>query len=156
MASAMAAAMLLALSINAFASGYVNGTMSGTGSGTSVKYTFNVDGSGSTCDGYQEGAAHDGAIGSLGFSVSDTKNYTLSYSGTDGNAEANVYIYSEKTNTITNHFSIPVRGGGMPTITTTIKLNAGQYYVKVISASCSTYSTGSFTLSGISGTYNHS
>ncbi|MDD7556185.1 hypothetical protein [Ruminococcus sp.] len=43
----------------------------------------------------------------------------------------------------------------MPTIYKNVDLSAGQYYVHVISDSSTTYSTGSFTVKKISGTYNH-
>ena len=66
-----------------------------------------------------------------------------------------MYIYRESNNAKVAAISIPKYSSGMPTIYKNVDLYAGQYYVHVISDSSTTYSTGSFTVKKISGTYNH-
>lgn len=138
-------------SFSASASGTVRCSTTGTGTNTAAIYNYDVDGS-----TYRFGktGAHQGQIGSKGFAVSSSGSYQFMYSGAS-NAGATVYVFRESDDTRVATISIPKYVSGMPTIYKNVDLSGGQYYVHVVSDSSSTYSTGSFTVKKISGTYNH-
>lgn len=81
--------------------------------------------------------------------------FMLFYSPMRSYAGANVKIYRESDNSKVTEFNIPITQSGMPTLYYYATLSPGQYYVKIRSDNLSTYSTGGFTVSYISGTYNH-
>lgn len=139
------------LGTSAFASGTVTGTSGGYGSSTYIEYSFDADGNSySTSDD----GAHHGKTSVDGFAVSSAGSYRISYDGASSTG-ANVYIFSEASNALICNFNIPVYQSGMPTLNYYADLSAGQYYVKVVSSSNNTYSTGRFRVNGISGTYRH-
>ena len=137
--------------MSASASGDVDGTRSGSGSNTKMTYEFDVDGN---YVSRTNNNAHYGQTSTSGFSVSKDATYTISFSGLS--VAAKVYIYEEDTNSLAFSFTIPKYQSGMPTLYTTPSLDAGQYYVKVVSNSYSTYTVGSFIVHGVSGSYTHS
>lgn len=138
------------LSANAFAAGRVSGIRYGSGSSTYVDYFFDVDGN---YYSRTNNGAHYGQTSTTGFSVSSSGTYSISFGGIP--TGATVYIYNEKTNAQICGITIPVYQSGMPTLYYSANLDAGQYYVKVVSASYETYSIGSFRVNGVSGTYTH-
>lgn len=138
------------LPVNTFASGTVFGTRYGSGTSTNVKYSFDVDGNlnSDTLTG-----AHYGKKSGIGFAVDSDGLYTISFGGYE--VGATIYIYDERTKKEVHKIDIPAYQPGMPTLNTNYHFDVGRYYVKVVSASYTTYSINSFTVKDIAGTYDH-
>ncbi len=136
---------------SANAAGTISASTSGSGTTTKITYSFDVDGN---YNSRTNNGAHYGQTGSKGFSISSNSSVTFSFGGAR-NAGANVKIYRESDNSKVTEFNIPIIQSGMPTLYYYETLSPGQYYVKIRSDSSSTYSTGGFTVSYISGTYTH-
>ena len=142
--------MVTVLCTYAFASGTVTGTLRGSGTDSYMYYSFDVDGASYSATNND---SHYGQTSKNGFVTSANKRYQITFEGLK--VGATVYIFSESTKTQVCSFIIPVYTSGMPTLSYFAELDAGQYYVKVVSNSKDTYSTGSFRVYGITGTYNH-
>jgi hypothetical protein len=111
--------------------------------------SFNVSYNSSTrVIGYSFSVNSSGATSSIGFVTSSSTSHTASFSGISGTG-ANFKIYSE-SGTLMQTITIPQYVSGMPTLTTTVYLPAGRYYVKANSTS-STTANGSVTLNSIDG-----
>lgn len=154
-------ALLLALvcaasSVTAGAAGTVSGSISGSGSSRTASYTFDVDGNHKNA-GFSDTEAHQGQYSTTSFYISATKNYTFHFSGAS-NAGATVTIYKQTVAGSADSgnmasmggFNIPQYTVGMPSLSYSMKLDAGYYYyVKVISDSETTYSKGAFYVTGV-------
>lgn len=138
------------LPVNTFAAGTVTGETYGSGSNTNITYSFDVDG---YYNSPKRNDAHYGQTSEIGFVISSSGLYNISFGGTA--VGATIYIYKEGTTTQVHKINIPAFQPGMPTLSSNYSFKPGQYYVKVVSASLTTYSTGSFTIKEISGTYTH-
>lgn len=112
-----------------------------------ITYSFNVDGNklnnGFVSEGY-------GTRSNKGFYVSSSKNYTFSFNGAN-NAGATVYIYREGYSNYSGAISIPQKVNGMPTMTSSVYLSEGFYYVRIVSKSNTVYSIGSITAKDVAG-----
>lgn len=142
--------MFSVLCVNAFAAGTVDGELHGSGTSTYISYSFDVDGNNYSPS---NNGAHYGQTSEEGFAVSSKGSYKITFDGI--RTKANVYIYNESSDALACSFFIPVYQSGMPTLSYSADLDEGQYYVKVVSSSYDTYSTGGFRVYGISGKYNH-
>lgn len=152
--TSLVAVVIMAVSVGALnvsASGTVKGTVSGSGTATKVTYSFDVDGN---YYSRTNNGSHYGMTSSRGFVITTQKTYTVTFNGIS--TAATVYIYNESTDAKVASFTIPKYTSGMSTLYSGLNLSAGQYYVKVVSSSKTTYSTGSFYISGVAGTYTHS
>lgn len=138
------------LPVNTFAAGTVTNEMYGSGSNTNITYSFDVDGN---LDERDDNDAHCGQTSNKGFAISSSGLYNISFGGTA--VGATIYIYKERTKTQVHKINIPAFQPGMPTLSSNYSFEPGQYYVKVVSASYTTYSTGSFTIKGVAGRYTH-
>ena len=144
----------------AIASGTVGHTTGGSGSSTYVNYSFDVDGNYYDPVGYFDSgnSSHYGKTSTRGFAVSspygNTANVTFTFSGAY-NSGAYVVVYNESTQICEGSFTIPLHQSGMGTLTYSMTLPNGQHYVKIVSSTLITYSTGTVKVSGISGHYKH-
>lgn len=155
--SALLMALVCAVSsLTASAAGTVEGWITGSGSSRTARYTFDVDGNHTNVE-FPDTGAHQGQYSTTSFYISATKNYTFHFSGAS-NAGATVTIYKQTVAGPVNSghmvsmggFLVPKYYPGMPTLHYSMKLDAGYYYyVKAISDSETTYSSGSFYVTGV-------
>ena len=134
-----------------FASGTVTGSLMGTGAYSYIKYVDDVDGN---LTGFFDNDTHHGAVSSVGFALVGTTSVTVQYAGMS-NASATLYIYREGYTTPYTSVNLVKYVNGMGTINTSVSLPAGQFYVKVVSGSNNTYSSGTVYIKYVAGMYYH-
>ena len=141
------------LSYSAYASGEISRSTTKVGSQVKVTYSFDVDGNKSNSKNNRTNGYKYGQHTNKGFSINSKKTVTVNFNGASySSAKMEIYKQSTdggiiKTGAPTATVAIPMSTSGMPTLSGSVTLPAGNYTVRFISTSVSSSSKGSITIS---------
>ena len=127
------------------ANGSLNRTESGSNHLIDVTYSYNVDGNNIVVG---SSGLHQGRETMYGFMINKAGVYYCTFGGAN-NAGCTFQIYKVGNSTPSATINIPQSSYGMPSLSTTVSLSAGNYYTKAVSTSYSKYSSGSVTIQDV-------